>query len=67
MVVGQPDGRRSHELTPPCRIAPGHATDGGMAVPHPNISDDRRAIRPLDEAAINRIAAGRWWSARPPP
>jgi hypothetical protein len=26
--------------------------------PHPNISDDRRAIRPLDEAAINRIAAG---------
>jgi DNA mismatch repair protein MutL len=29
-----------------------------MALAHPNISDTRRAIRPLDEAAINRIAAG---------
>jgi DNA mismatch repair protein MutL len=29
-----------------------------MAVASPNISDERRAIRPLDEAAINRIAAG---------
>ena len=29
-----------------------------MALPHPNISDVRRAIRQLDEAAINRIAAG---------
>jgi DNA mismatch repair protein MutL len=29
-----------------------------MALVHPNMSDDRRAIRPLDEAAINRIAAG---------
>ncbi len=29
-----------------------------MALAHPNISETRRAIRPLDEAAINRIAAG---------
>jgi DNA mismatch repair protein MutL len=29
-----------------------------MAVASPNISDSRRVIRPLDEAAINRIAAG---------
>jgi DNA mismatch repair protein MutL len=29
-----------------------------MAVASPHISDSRRAIRPLDEAAINRIAAG---------
>jgi DNA mismatch repair protein MutL len=29
-----------------------------MALASPNISDARRAIRPLDEAAINRIAAG---------
>ncbi len=29
-----------------------------MAVAHPNIDDSRAAIRQLDEAAINRIAAG---------
>jgi DNA mismatch repair protein MutL len=29
-----------------------------MAAPSPNISDDRRSIRALDEAVINRIAAG---------
>jgi DNA mismatch repair protein MutL len=29
-----------------------------MALAHPNISEVRREIRPLDEAAINRIAAG---------
>jgi DNA mismatch repair protein MutL len=29
-----------------------------MTLPSPNISDARRAIRPLDDAAINRIAAG---------
>ncbi|MFC6636447.1 DNA mismatch repair endonuclease MutL [Sulfitobacter sp. JBTF-M27] len=29
-----------------------------MAYPHPNIGDNRPVIRQLDEAAINRIAAG---------
>jgi DNA mismatch repair protein MutL len=29
-----------------------------MAVANPNMTEARRAIRPLDEAAINRIAAG---------
>jgi len=35
-----------------------HATNGSMDGANPNISQDRREIRQLDEVAINRIAAG---------
>lgn len=37
---------------------PDHATDCGMVLHSPKISPSRPAIRQLDEAAINRIAAG---------
>jgi hypothetical protein len=55
---GPARGRRTDELTRPVESRRVHATDSGMALADPNISDARRAIRPLDEAAINRIAAG---------
>ena len=35
-----------------------HARSRGMMRPDPNISDTHPVIRQLDEAAINRIAAG---------
>lgn len=40
------------------RIAQTHATDGIMTNMTPNISQNRPVIRQLDDAAINRIAAG---------
>ena len=40
------------------RIARGYATFRGMAAMNPNIGENRPVIRQLDDAAINRIAAG---------
>ncbi len=40
------------------RIAPARARYGAMASMTPNISENRPVIRQLDDAAINRIAAG---------
>lgn len=40
------------------RIGVSYATPWGMASLNPNISDQRPVIRQLDEAAVNRIAAG---------
>lgn len=40
------------------RIGSQHAKSWGMAQANPNIGDTRPVIRQLDEAAINRIAAG---------
>ena len=39
-------------------LRPAPARTGVMTAHDPNIHDDRPVIRPLDEAAINRIAAG---------
>ena len=40
------------------RIARSYATFRGMAAMNPNIGENRPVIRQLDDAAINRIAAG---------
>ena len=37
---------------------PAHASFGGMTLQSPHLSTDRPVIRQLDEAAVNRIAAG---------
>ena len=51
------DGRNTHPTNLWLLVA-GAARTGGMIAHDPNIHDDRPVIRALDEAAINRIAAG---------